>query len=142
MEDLLGLNESNKRVDSNVKKFDNLKVGEYFVKSFSLKENQYGLQVYVEIDDFFIILPKRFSDKINSHEQIEELNSKKFKVVYHGKNAKEGNRVMLDFTPLDEQSEMVDGSELDSDEDAPLKPLKRKGPYEGNSSAATKKPRK
>lgn len=141
MEDLLSLNDSNKRDESKTVKFDNLKVGEYFVKSFSLKENQYGLQVYVEIADFFIILPKRFSDKINSSEQIDELNLKKFKMTYHGKNVKEGNRVMLDFKPLGER-ELLDESELDSDVEAVAGSSKRKGSFETNSKAVSKRPRK
>lgn len=105
MEDLLSLNSSNKSVDGKIRKFDNLPIGEYLVKSFSLKENQFGIRVYVEIDDFYLVLPARFSDKINSAEQLEELNENKFKMVYNGKNKNEFNKLMMDFVPLKDVAE-------------------------------------
>lgn len=97
MEDLLSLNSSNSVNQARVKKFDSLEVGEYIVKSFKLKETNFGLRVYVEIDDFYLSLPPRFSDKINSAEQIDDINDKKFKMIYKGKNPEEFNKLMIDF---------------------------------------------
>lgn len=104
MDDLLSLNASSTNAEGRIKKFDNLPIGEYLVKSFKLKVTQFGLRVYVEIDDFYVVLPARFSDKINSAEQLEELNGNKFKMVYKGKNKEEFNKLMIDFVPLKENA--------------------------------------
>lgn len=116
MEDLLSLNASSKSIDGKIKKFDNLSIGEYFVKSFKLKETQFGLRVYVEIDDFYLVLPARFSDKINSTEQLEELNENKFKMVYKGKNKDEFNKLMIDFVQLKDAA-VADNSNAPNDEE-------------------------
>lgn len=112
MEDLLSFNESNRSKDI-VKKFDDLAIGEYIPKLFKLADTNYGLKIYVSIDDFWIMLPTRYSDKINSDEQIRELNNTKFKMIYSGKDQNQGNRVMLKFKPLDDDE---DGSSDDDEE--------------------------
>lgn len=122
MEDLLSLNSSTAKKEARVKKFDHLQIGEYIVKSFKLKETTFGLRVFVEIDDFYLCLPPRFSDKINSSEQIDELNGKKFKMVYGGKNVDEFNKLIIDFKPVREiqeaqelEIETTDGSSDEPD---------------------------
>lgn len=125
MEDLLSLNVSNKKSAGKIKKFDDLSIGEYFVKSFKLKETQFGLRVYVEIDDFYLVLPARFSDKVNSVEQLEEINENKFKMIYKGKNKDEYNKLMIDFVPLKDQ-DAIDGVESTSENDDSEPQVKRK----------------
>lgn len=100
MEDLLNLNASRTQIHERARKFDELAIGEYLVKSFKLKETTFGLRLHVLFEDFFIILPERYADKINSEEQITELNNLKWKMVYNGKNKQQGNRLMLDFEKL------------------------------------------
>lgn len=70
------------------------------VKSFKLKNTPYGLRLHVQVDNFYLSLPPRFSDKINSDEQLAELNSNKLKMIYGGKNAEEFNMLIIDFVPL------------------------------------------
>lgn len=114
MEELLSLNSSAAKTVARIKKFDDLENGEYIVKSFKLKDTPYGLRVLVEVDNFYLTLPPRFSDKINSAEQIAELNAKNFKMVYGGKNAEEFNRLIIDFVALKD----VKGRETDEDDSA------------------------
>lgn len=131
MEDLLSLNSSTTKKEARVKKFDNLKIGEYVVKSFKLKDTTFGLRVFVEIDDFYLSLPPRFSDKINSSEQIVELNGKKFKMIYGGKDLEEFNKLIIDFVQLDEPEDVEIiptqhyEEELGSDTSAEIEHLRR-----------------
>lgn len=139
MEDLLSLNSSATKKSVKIKRFDDLENGEYIVKSFKLKDTPYGLRVHVEIDNFYLSLPPRFSDKINSVEQIAQLNAKKFKMIYGGKNAEEFNRLIIDFLPLKDDGADAQNNEEDSaledDEEAPSKRKRRSAP---NSSKKSK----
>lgn len=117
MEALLSLNSTNSIKESRVKKFDSLEIGEYIVKSFKLKETNFGLRVYVEIDNFYLSLPPRFSDKINSAEQIDEINEKKFKMIYGGKNPEEFNKLIIDFAVVQEHDAQIIEDEDESTDD-------------------------
>lgn len=122
MEDLLSLNSSTTKKEAKVKKFDNLNLGEYVVKSFKLKETNFGLRVFVEVDNFYLTLPPRFSDKINSAEQIAELNEKKFKMIYGGKDVDEFNKLIIDFVQLKQsedpiETEVIETQRLEDDTD-------------------------
>lgn len=131
MEDLLDLNASN-RTSEKVKKFENLDRGTYLVKSFDLKDTPFGIRLFVKIDDFNIILPQRYSDKINSDDQLKELNDGKYKMIYRGKNKDEYNKLMIDFKPLGESETMAnDSSSSSDDEDIPLTKASMKKPQSG-----------
>lgn len=131
MEDLLDLNASN-RTSEKVKKFENLDRGTYLVKSFDLKDTPFGIRLFVKIDDFNIILPQRYSDKINSDDQLKELNDGKYKMIYRGKNKDEYNKLMIDFKPLGESETMAnDSSSSSDDEDIPLTKASLKKPQSG-----------
>lgn len=135
MEDLLNLNSSNS-VGGKVKKFDNLAPGEYLVKSFKLKETNFGLKLYVQINDYYLVLPQRYADKINSDEQLKEINEKKYKMVYKGKNKDEFNKLMIDFVALKSDENIA--SDSDSDEDdvsmpPPPPPKKKRASKKANN---------
>lgn len=136
MEDLLSLNSSVAKKVSRIKRFDDLAVGTYIVKSFKMKNTMYGLRVLVEIDNFHLSLPPRFSDKINSEEQIEELNVKKWKMVYGGKDAEEFNKLILDFIPIVED-ELIEDSATEEESQSTVVIRKRRS--EGSTSKSTKK---
>lgn len=123
MEDLLNLNSSATKAVAKSKRFDDLKIGEYLVKTFKLKEFPFGLRLLVEIDNFYLILPPRFSDKINSEQQLAEINAKKFKMVYGGKDPGEFNKLIIDFVLLSDrggiQSNEDDSTVEDSEEIVP-----------------------
>lgn len=138
MEDLLSLNSSVAKITPKIKRFDDLENGEYVVKSFKLKETPFGLRVFVEINNFYLSLPPRFSDKINSVDQIAELNVKKFKMVYGGKNAEEFNKLILDFVPLKDGDGVGNqNNEDDSEEEEDAQP-RRKRSYGQSSSKKLK----
>lgn len=120
MEDLLSLNYSSAKKETKIKKFDSLENGEYTVKSFKLKDTNFGLRVFAEIDNFYLSLPPRFSDKINSEEQIAEINSKKWKMTYGGKDAAEFNKLIIDFKqmekPKSQEAQIIESETADSEE--------------------------
>lgn len=132
MEELLNLNASSAS-NEKVKKFENLDHGTYLVKSFKLKDTPYGLRLFVQIDDFYLILPPRYTDKINSDEQLKELNDGKFKMIYRGKNKDEFNKLMIDFKPLMEDESAAADSTSEEEEIA----LKKK-----KITSSSKKPLK
>lgn len=121
MEELLSLNYSSAKKSVKIKKFDSLQHGAYTVKTFKLKDTNFGLRVFVEIENFYLSLPQRFSDKINSEEQIAELNSKKWKMIYGGKDAAEFNKLIIDFKQVEEEedfqeAQVIEDETADSDE--------------------------
>lgn len=132
-----------KNGEGKIKKFDNLSTGEYMVKSFKLKETQFGLRVYVEVDDFYLVLPARFFDKINSVQQLDELNENKFKMVYNGKNKDEFNKLMIDFIPLmDDATNNEDDGDTASEDDNRETDRKRKLVKRGAGASSSKVPKK
>lgn len=137
MEELLSLNSSVAKKVSRNKRFDDLAVGTYIVKSFKTKNTMYGLRVLVEIDDFHLSLPPRFSDKINSEEQIEELNAKKWKMIYGGKDVAEFNKLILDFKPIVQIDLEESATEDDSQSAASIVIRKRRS--DGSTSKTIKK---
>lgn len=80
--------------------FEKLTVGEYKVQKFELIGTQYGQRIRVTCEDFFVYLPSRFSLRIGTQLQIDELNGKKYLMVYKGKDSNYNNRIMLDFEEI------------------------------------------
>lgn len=76
------------------KNFDQLDIGEHKIKQFAIKDTQYGTRIQVTIEDFYVFLPARFSDKITSESEIDELNATPCIMIYKGK---EKNCIQLDF---------------------------------------------
>lgn len=62
-----------------------------------MRDTTYGRKLTVDIDDFYVTLPPRFSDKINTADQIAELNKQKFRMEYAGKSVDEHNMLKIDF---------------------------------------------
>lgn len=101
------------------KKFDDLEIGDYTVSAFKLEEHaRFGLKLHVYVDDFYLILPSRFADKINQQSQVDELNNQAIKLVYGGKDAGRFNRLKLDFVQVESSKRAV---EADDGEDKPSK---------------------
>lgn len=138
MEELLSLNSAASKKVLRYKRFGDLDVGTYIVKSFKIKNGDYGLRVLVEIDNFYMTLPLRFSDKINSEEQVAELNAKKWKMVYGGKNANEFNRLILNFKPIVED-QFIEESATEDESQNGASIVIRKRCSDGSTSKTTKK---
>lgn len=76
--------------------FDNLKVGEYPVRRFTIVETKQGDRVRADLDEYFVFLPKRYFDKI-SEERCAVLNKFKYIMVYSGKEYGNKDRIILTF---------------------------------------------
>lgn len=68
------------------KSFSELNVGEYEIKKFALVETKFGLKVQVFIEDFYVFLPTRFTNRINTQKQIDDLNKIPSKMIYNGRD--------------------------------------------------------
>lgn len=93
-------------------KFDDLEIGKkYPVDCFELVNTNFGARIAAYIDGDMLYLPKRFT-KIIKAENIEALNSKKHVIIYSGKDATRGNRVLVDFAIVKETgANIVDGDD-------------------------------
>lgn len=89
-----------KERQENYKKFDDMSTGCYKVKKFELKETEYGPKLQVFIENFFVYLPPRFTELINSQQLIDELNSKNYVMEYAGKDKMNFNFLQLKFTEM------------------------------------------
>lgn len=84
----------------------------------------FGLKLFVYTKNFFVILPPRFSDKVNQKGHVDELNQSKLFMVFKGKNEDTG---FLDVKFIEEANDPNE-SDVDSDEEfqALLKPKQNK----------------
>lgn len=118
MDALLSLNSSAQIREAYYKKFSDLPTGSYTVKRFHLKETNFGLRLLVEIEDFYLTLPQRFSEKINTQEQVKEINRGKWRLAYGGKDIANYNKLKIDFNTIVEQNaQQLPG---DDDEEVPV----------------------
>lgn len=80
-----------------IKPFDDLKVGTYSVDSFSMKNTRYGKRIFVNIEDFCVVLPPRFMERINKPQQIDNLNAEHYNMIYRGKDKNQKDLLLLSF---------------------------------------------
>lgn len=78
------------------KSFKDLPVGSYVIKRFSLFETTYGVRVRIEINDWYMFLPERFTGFIRD-ENIADLNAATVVMTYSGKDMNNQSRLILDF---------------------------------------------
>lgn len=88
-----------------IKKFDDLAVGTYTVDSFRLKDTKFGRRIFVNIEDFCVVLPPRFLERISTQNQIDELNSEQYKMIYAGKDKEKKNLLLLNFVEVAKTSD-------------------------------------
>lgn len=81
------------------KSFENLAVGEYIIKSFTMWGTEFGPRIRIDMDETFMFLPKRFADAL-TEPQVVDLNKSPKIMVYSGKDDQENGRLILDFKEL------------------------------------------
>lgn len=79
------------------KSFEELEQGEYEVLEFILADTKFGPKIQVLTDDFYVFLPSRFSQQINTREQIDDLNNGRCIMIFKGKSSK---GIHLDFKKI------------------------------------------
>lgn len=84
------------------KTFSDIQPGVYDIDRFEFCNTVYGNRVAIWITGFRMFLPTRFNASISSAEQVNTLNLRKYVLIYNGRDDHRGNRIMLDFKPLDE----------------------------------------
>lgn len=108
MELLLSLNSSAVRKEVSYKKFADLPIGSYTVKKFALKQTNYGVRLFVYIEDFYLTLPQRYSDKINTEAHVQEMNRIGTKLIYGGKEPGEFGALKIDFKVVEAETPEID----------------------------------
>lgn len=86
------------------KNFGDLPLGSYTVKKFLLRNSKFGLKLLVEVGDFYLTLPKRFIDKINTEELVAEINKTKWQLTYGGRENGDYTPLKIDFSAIAEPS--------------------------------------
>lgn len=103
-----------------IKKFDELEHGVYLVDSFSMKDTKFGKRIFVNIDDFCVVLPPRFLERINKQKQVDELNAGRYNMIYQGKDPTKKNLLLLSFVvAADFADDGVDDDDAGDDHDQP-----------------------
>lgn len=70
------------------KSFNDLAVGEYTVKNFSVADTKYGERLRVDCDGFYLFLPERLSTpKIIAPDNIDKMNKRQQIMIFRGKDA-------------------------------------------------------
>lgn len=89
------------------KNFEQLEVGEYAVEKFELVDTKFGCKLRVKTKDFYICLPDRFAEFINTEEQVNELNGNDTTMKFNGKDQKNKNKILLEFTATNSTTEKL-----------------------------------
>lgn len=85
--------------------FNNLAIGEHIVNYFSICNTKYGDRIQIELDDKYMILPERFSKKLDQ-EKLDVLNRSPKIMIYSGKDSSYQNRLILEFRDSSYYAEM------------------------------------
>lgn len=85
----------------NYKSFEELEIGDYIARRFTIVNSQFGPRVRVSIKDFYIFLPERFAEELNE-KRIEILNNNLVMLKYMGKDIDNHNRLLIDFEMVQE----------------------------------------
>lgn len=104
MDALLSLNSSAQKREPYYKNFSDLPLGSYTVKKFHLKDSDFGMKLLVEVEDFYLTLPKRFRDKITTEAQVEEINRSRWRITFGGRDPGNFSRFKIDFKIIVEQN--------------------------------------
>lgn len=76
--------------------FNDLKLGDYAVRKFSVAPTKQGDRIRVDLDEYFVFLPKRYLDKIGE-KKCAELNKFNFIMTFGGKEYTNKDRLILSF---------------------------------------------
>lgn len=87
--------------------FKNLRNGEYIVKNFCIVDTLHGKRVQIDMNDGYMILPERFL-AILTQPIIDDLNKSPKIMIFDGKEASDGNRLILDFKDVGYFNEFID----------------------------------
>lgn len=96
-----------KNKESKLLKWDQFPTGVYKVDYFKMIETaNFGLklQVHFELKEqkHHVVLPDRFVEKLTQDAQVQELNKRKYNMVYDGKDKSHYNFIQVDFFLRDE----------------------------------------
>lgn len=83
-------------VKKTFKSFKDAQPGEYIVTQFSKADTGHGERVKIQIENYFMYLPKRFNETLTQG-VMDELNKSPKIMVYGGKDPNIQNRLILDF---------------------------------------------
>lgn len=79
--------------------FKDLLPGEYIVEKFSIVNTKYGERVRIDLHDSYMYLSKSFLNTLTP-EVIDDLNKAPKMMLYQGKDAENGNSLILDFNEV------------------------------------------
>lgn len=80
--------------------FEDLPIGDYFIKSFAYIETKFGKKIRLDIGEKVVFLPERFVKRIgedNVEKTLAEMNKGEYWLLYRGKNKAQRNQLMLDI---------------------------------------------
>lgn len=80
--------------------FKNLKHGEFVVKNFCIVDTQHGTRIQIDVNNGYMYLPERFMSVL-PQTFIDELNKSPKIMIYRGKDADDGNRLLLEFKDVE-----------------------------------------
>lgn len=87
--------------------FKNIEPAEYIVKNFSIVDSTHGKRVQIDLNDGYMYLPERFIDSLPQR-LIDELNKSPKVMNYKGKDATDGNRLILEFKDVEYFNGFID----------------------------------
>lgn len=80
--------------------FEDLPIGDYFIKSFAYVDTKYGKRIRLDIGEKVVFLPTRFIKRIgeeNMGSALSEMNMGQYWLIYRGKDSSKNNQLILDI---------------------------------------------
>lgn len=80
--------------------FEDLPIGDYFIKSFAYVDTKYGKRIRLDIGEKVVFLPTRFIKRIgeeNMGSALSEMNKGQYWLIYRGKDSSKNNQLILDI---------------------------------------------
>lgn len=89
--------------------FDNLKIGDYRLYSFTLANTNFGEKVRCDIGENVIYISKRYIEQLEPGKdirvKIDELNDGTYWLLYRGKDPAHGYKLLIEIVSADEYLE-------------------------------------
>lgn len=82
---------------------------------FAFRDMSFGKKLTVEFDEFYVTLPNRFSDVINTDKDVAELNRERIEMIYKGKKEGKYGALILDFDKQQDGQRIPDYEDYNDD---------------------------
>lgn len=94
--------------------FDELPIGDYFIKSFAYVETKFGKKIRLDIGVNMVFLPQSFIKRIgeeNVEKTLSEMNKGQYWIIYRGRDRSQYKQLLLDIKSAAEYAKTYENND-------------------------------